>query len=149
MSTTPFKIKSPLEVRGNVGINVSPSDEYELIVSGTKGIIIPAGPTSAAPAQQNGLLRYNTDLQQLQFSRNGVWRTAGQVTAGEVMPTTGQKHDVYILMDGSLTSVNDVLMHNGTAYVSLMTKINNRVTNVETSITVLTNTLNSLDFGEY
>lgn len=149
MATAPFKMKSPLEVRGHVGINTVPTDNYEIQVNGSKGIVISSGTTAQAPTHVNGLIRYNTDVKQYQVSRESEWRNISQLATGSTIPTIGLPNDVYVLLDGSNTKVNDILMHNGTGFVSLMTAVNTRLTAIDTALSSLTTKVNGLDFGEY
>lgn len=149
MATAPFKMKSPLEVRGHIGINVTPSDDYEILVNGTKGIVIPSGTTAQSPPHTSGLIRYNTDVKQYQVSRNSEWRDIAKLAAGSAAPLAGQPNDVYVLLDGTNTKVNDILMHNGTTFVSLMDAVKLRMSTIETSVSNLTAQVSDLDFGEY
>lgn len=145
MAKAPFKIKSPLDVSGNVGINIAPTDKYELLISGTAGIKISTGTTAERPASpEAGIMRYNTSLNQFEVYRNDGWRSLAQLQPGTNAPTSGVKYDMYMQLDEVKDKVADVFMHDGSKWVSLMPAINAELKKLSDRIDGIT-----FDYGEY
>lgn len=54
---------------------ISPDNQTVLTIGGTGALVLPAGTTAQRPAATNGVLRYNSDTQSLDFAINGVFQT--------------------------------------------------------------------------
>lgn len=145
MAKAPFKIKSPLEVDGHVGINGLSDAKYDLLVHGTNGIKIPSGTTDQRPQElDQGVIRYNTTLQQFEAYRASSWHTMTQVVPGSTAPVGGVKYDMFMQLDEDNERVVDVYMHDGSKWVSL-------IPSVRAEIQVIDEKINSMsfDYGEY
>lgn len=146
MAKAPFKVKSPLDVTGHVGINIDSTDNYELLVNGTKGIVVPDGTTAEAPAHKNGLIRYDTTRDTLTISRSGEWREVGTCSAGTSLPATAKQNDVFVQLQAD--KLTDVYAYDGSKWISLLAAVNAQLVKITSDIAEVNNKL-TMDFGEY
>lgn len=98
---------APITVTQNandVAIAISPNP----VIPGTASMTIPAGTTGAEPAPVNGMIRYDTTLQQFRAVINGSWATISTV-AGTFLPLSGGSMTGNISMTGG----SDILLGAG------------------------------------
>jgi len=98
---------APITVTQNandIAIAISPNP----VIPGTASMTIPAGTTGSEPAAVNGMIRYDTTLQQFRAVINGVWSTIS-TTAGTFLPLSGGSMTGNISMTGG----SDILLGAG------------------------------------
>jgi len=52
---------------------ITSTDTYSITVNSNNAIVIPVGTTAQRPGGANGAIRYNSDVQAVEFSENGLW----------------------------------------------------------------------------
>lgn len=82
VANTDFKVRTDIvvnnnifatnSVAGQIAINTSPQNVI-LTIAANDAIQIPSGNTGQRPALSNNIIRFNTDIQQVEFGLNGTW----------------------------------------------------------------------------
>ena len=77
-----------IDIQGNLGIGTS-SPIYSLHVERSDAILVPSGSTGDRPASpDDGLIRYNEDINRFEFRENGVWTDLTRSRINNIADTT-------------------------------------------------------------
>lgn len=126
MANTDFKVRNDLIVNNNIfatnvaagqiAINTTPNNVI-LTINSTDGIQLPVGNTSQRPASNN-ILRFNTDINQVEYSANSTWNNfsynlnSGRLYLGGWQSNTATNSNstiVFVPYNGGYTRINGTI----------------------------------------